>query len=126
MMAGTIEKTVDILAQLRAKNIPLYALTNFSAETFPIAERRFDFLTWFNGIVVSGYEKLAKPDPRIFEILLKRYELIPADTLYIDDNALNIATAQTLGFNTIHFTAPESLADELRSLHLLPLQRYAQ
>ena len=119
MLGGSIAGTVELLAQLRATGISLYALTNWAEETFPIALEHFDFLSWFKGIVVSGQEKLAKPDPRIFELLAKRYALDPRRTLYIDDNAPNIAVARTVGSTTILFTTPESLRVELERHNLL-------
>jgi 2-haloacid dehalogenase len=119
MMAGPIEGTVDILAELRERGTPLYALTNWSAETFPHAERRFDFLTWFRGIVVSGHERVIKPDPRIFRILLERHDIAPDSAVYIDDNPKNAAAATALGLHGIHFTSPDALRRELGQLGLL-------
>ena len=77
MIPGAIDGVVDVLAELRQRGIPLYAITNFSAETFPPQLARFDFLSWFDGIVVSGVERVMKPDPRIFRILLDRYAVTP-------------------------------------------------
>jgi len=125
MLAGPIPGTVDILAQLRAEGILLYALTNWSSETFPLAQERFEFLNWFNGIVVSGFEKVAKPDPALFEIMIKRHGLDPLKTLYIDDNASNIETAHRLKFETILFTTPQALAAELSRMKLLSYKRCA-
>jgi 2-haloacid dehalogenase len=110
MLGGEISDTVEILRELKASGEKLYALTNWSGETFPIALRRFDFLHWFEGTVVSGVEKLAKPDPAIFNLLLNRYELQAEDCLFIDDSKTNIEAATKIGFNTHHFTS----ADELR------------
>ena len=86
MIAGAIEGTVDILADLKRAGVPLYALTNWSAETFPPQRERFAFLSWFDGIVVSGDEGVIKPDPRIFRILLDRYRIAPEEAVFIDDN----------------------------------------
>lgn len=119
MMAGPIAGTVEILAELRRRDVPLYALSNWSAETFPLAERRFDFLRWFRGIVLSGQEKVIKPDRRIFEILLARYGLLPRDLVYIDDNAKNAAAAAALGMHGIHFVDPPALRRELVEVGLL-------
>ena len=77
MLAGPINDTVDILALLRERRVPLYALTNWSAETWPVARPLFPFLDWFDGIVVSGQERMAKPDPRIFRLLLERFAVAP-------------------------------------------------
>jgi 2-haloacid dehalogenase len=119
MMAGPIEGTVEILAELRRRDVPLYALSNWSAETFPHAERRFDFLGWFRGIILSGREKVIKPDRRIFEILLARYGLLPQDLVYIDDNAKNAAASTALGMHGVHFSDPSSLRRELATVGLL-------
>jgi 2-haloacid dehalogenase len=119
MMAGPIEGTIEILAELRRRDVPLYALSNWSAETFPHAERRFDFLRWFRGIILSGREKVIKPDRRIFEILLARYGLLPQDLVYIDDNAKNAAASTALGMHGVHFTDPSSLRRELATVGLL-------
>jgi 2-haloacid dehalogenase len=116
MIAGEMPGTVAILRALHAAGTPLYALTNWSQETFPIAEQRFDFLTLFRGIVVSGSEKLVKPDPAIYRLLFKRYGLDPTRCVCIDDNATNAAAATLLGMRAIHFTAPDALAGELREL----------
>ena len=110
MLGGEISDTVEILRELKASGEKLYALTNWSGETFPIALRRYDFLHWFEGTVVSGVEKLAKPDPAIFNLLLNRYELQAERCLFIDDSKTNIEAATKIGFDTHHFTS----ADELR------------
>ncbi|MEJ0067733.1 MAG: HAD-IA family hydrolase [Pseudomonadota bacterium] len=119
MMAGPIDGTVEILAALRARGVPLYALTNFSAETYPLALRRFEFLQWFRGVLVSGEERLLKPDPRIFALLLERFAIPPAAAVYIDDRAQNIAAAAALGLHAIQFTEPAALRRALEALGLL-------
>ena len=91
MLADEIAGSVAILGELRNKGYMLYALTNWSAETFPIARRRFEFLDWFEDIVVSGEVGLAKPDPRIFALAIKRCRLDPARTVFIDDSLRNVA-----------------------------------
>ncbi len=119
MIGGPIHGTVDILAELRAKGTPLYALTNWSAETFPLAQVRYDFLHWFRGTVVSGTEKLVKPDPRIYRLLLDRYGIEAATAVYIDDNPANARAATELGLHGIHFTGAASLRAELERLLIL-------
>ncbi|TCZ56721.1 HAD family hydrolase [Roseicella aquatilis] len=119
MLAGPIEGTVAILRELRDRGTPLYALTNWSRETFPVALERFDFLGWFRGIVVSGEERMVKPDPRIYRLLVERHGLRPESIAYIDDNARNAAAATELGMHGIHFTGPAALRDELGGLGLL-------
>ena len=93
MIAGEIPGTVGVLTQLRAAGVPNYAITNFSREKFDVALAMFPFLRGFDDIVVSADVKMVKPDPEIFELLLKRRALEPARTLFIDDNAGNIETA---------------------------------
>jgi 2-haloacid dehalogenase len=113
MLRDQIPETVELLAALRGRGHRLLALTNWSAETFPIARQRFAFLRWFEDIVVSGEVKLAKPDRRIFELAIRRAGLEPARTLYIDDSASNVEAAKALGFRTHHFESPAGLRAEL-------------
>ncbi len=120
MLAGALDDTVDILSALRESGLPLYALTNFSAEKFPVALDRFDFLHWFDGIVVSGVEKVIKPDAAIFQILTERYDLIPEKTVFIDDVERNVRAAEALGFRTHHFTGADGLRRALQQSGLLP------
>ncbi len=119
MIAGVIEGTVDILAALKRAGVPRYALTNWSAETFPPQRKRFEFLSWFDGIVVSGQEGVIKPDPRIFRILLERYRIASREAVFIDDNPDNAAAATGLGMHGIHFRSPELLRHDLEALALL-------
>ncbi|HEY9412890.1 MAG TPA: HAD family phosphatase [Jiangellaceae bacterium] len=113
---GDIPGTVEILGQLRAAGTPLYALTNWSAEKFPLARERFGWLAWFEGIVVSGEEQVVKPDPRIYRILLDRHGLDPAATVFIDDSRPNVDAAAAVGITALHFTSPEGLRDDLDGL----------
>lgn len=117
-LRGPILPTVDLLAQLREQGVHLYALTNWSQETFPLARERFDFLGWFEGIVVSGEERLIKPDPAIFHRLIQRYAIEPARTLYIDDSPRNVATAEALGMHGWHFQGADALRARMRALGL--------
>ena len=119
MLAGPIHGTVEILRELRDRGTPLYALTNWSAETFPLARERYDFLHWFQATVVSGVEKLVKPDPRIYRLLLERHGIDPAASVYIDDNPANARVATDLGLHGIHFTGPDALRDDLERVGLL-------
>jgi 2-haloacid dehalogenase len=119
MMAGPIGGTVDILAELHARGTPLYLLSNFSAETYPLACRRFDFLPLFHGIIVSGEVNAIKPDPRIYEILIDRYRIDPRRAVFIDDVAENVDAARRLGVYGIQFIDPEALRAELAMLKLL-------
>lgn len=116
---GPIHETVDILRAIRSTNkYSLYALTNWSAETFPWALERFDFLQWFEGIVVSGVEKTRKPFPEFYQILLDRYRIEPAKAVFIDDNIKNIEAAHQLGIHGVHFQSPVQLQRELSRIGL--------
>ena len=119
MLRDAIPETVEILADLRARHHRLVALTNWSAETFPVARRRFEFLDWFEDIVVSGEVKLAKPDPRIFRLALERNRLSPATTLFIDDSPRNVEAARALGVTAVQYETPQALRAALKSHRLL-------
>lgn len=115
MLAGEIAGTLQILEQLHKKGQHrLYALTNWSRETFPIAEARFSFLQLFEGILVSGREGLKKPDSKIYQLLLHRYQINAAEAFFIDDNFNNVEAAKALGIVAHHFTTPENLQHELK------------
>ena len=123
MMRGPITGTVDILQALKASgNYGLYALTNWSAETFPVALEQFDFLSWFDGIVVSGIEKDRKPFATFYHTLLRRYDLNPAECLFIDDNLRNVNAAEALGIRSSQFTEPSALRRQLIQHGILPVQ----
>jgi 2-haloacid dehalogenase len=114
MLGGQIEETVEVLRELKECNqFKLYALTNWSNETFPLALVTYPFLQWFDGIVVSGREKIRKPDAAFYNLLLDRYELDPSSTLFIDDNERNIRGAAACGIDGIHFTSALQLKSEL-------------
>ena len=120
MLKGEIHDTVLILNKLNSLNEKkLYALTNWSAETFPIAQQRFSFLKTFEGIVVSGEENTRKPFPEIYNIVLSRYKLHAEKCLFIDDNRDNIETALRLGMAAIHFKNPRQLSNELVQMGIL-------
>lgn len=114
MLGGQIQGSIDILKNLYQLNYPLFALTNWSKETFPIALKQFDFFKYFIDIVVSGEEGFIKPDHQIYKILLQRNSLKAFDCLFIDDNLDNVKSAQNLGMDAIHFENPEKLINELR------------
>jgi 2-haloacid dehalogenase len=118
-LGGPIQGTVEILRELRARGVRTYALSNWSAETFPLARPRFPFLDWFDGILISGEAKLVKPDPRIFAHLLKKFGLEAGSTVFIDDSATNIHAASEAGLIAIRFTDPPDLRRELAELGLL-------
>lgn len=117
MLGGQITRTVDILKALKqSEQYRLLALTNWSAELFPIALDRYDFLQIFEGIVVSGEEKIRKPDPKIYQIVINRYRTVPEETVFIDDSLRNIIAARDLGFHAIHFQNPTQLKAELSNM----------
>ena len=117
MISGAIEGTLEIFEAIKtSKNYNYYALTNWSAETWPIALEMFPFLSTFEGVVVSGQEKTRKPFDEIYHTLLNRYQLDPKTTVFIDDNPDNIETANRLGIHGIHFQSPEQLNKELKKL----------
>ena len=117
MLGGAIEGTVEILKEYKAMDTyRIYALTNWSAETWPTAVEKFDFLQLFEGILVSGQEKLKKPDPRIYQMILDRYGITPERSLFIDDSLRNIKGAQALGIHGIHFESPAQLRVNLQKM----------
>ncbi|MCG2792689.1 MAG: HAD family phosphatase [Weeksellaceae bacterium] len=118
MLKREIPENVEILRKLEGK-YQLFGLTNWSEETFPFALENYDFFEIFGGkIVVSGTEKIIKPDKAIFEVLLTRYDLKPQESVFIDDNFKNITTAKSLGFEVIHIKPETDLGEELRKLGL--------
>ncbi len=119
MLKSDIPENVEVLRKLEHSEYELFGLTNWSVETFPYALENYDFFNAFKGkIVVSGTEKIIKPDPKIWEVLLERYHLKPEESVFIDDNPKNIEVAKTLGFITVHITEETNLDEELRSLGL--------
>ncbi len=120
MLAGPIHGTVNLLAELRSHGVPIYALSNWSAETFPAAQKRFDFLQWFDGILLSGHVRLVKPDPRIFRLFFETHAVNPAQAVYIDDLQPNVDSAAALGMHGIRFTDPAALRSELMNVGLIP------
>ena len=117
MLGGPIEQNVALLKPLKA-HYRLFGLTNWSAETFPIAYDLYPLFQEFEGIVISGVERLAKPDERIYLLLLQRYSLAAAERLFIDDSLRNVMAADRLGFNTVHLEDGMCLKDELSRLEI--------
>lgn len=118
MIAGQFDPAVQILGELKAARVPCFALSNMEAETYPLRRDRFAFMKWFDGLVISGLERVAKPDRRIFEILLRRHRLRPEATVFIDDSAANVDAARELGIRGLHYTSAPRLRTDLRSLGL--------
>ncbi len=120
MLGGPIHETVDLLRALHAANTcRLFALTNWSHESFPVALQRYDFLQLFQGILVSGEEKMKKPDPAIFNLLAARYNIHPPSAVFIDDNLRNVRAAADLGFKSIHFSSASELSAVLKDLGIV-------
>jgi 2-haloacid dehalogenase len=119
MLGGEIDGTLAIISELKAKGYKLYALTNWADETFVYAEENFTWLSEFIDIVVSGRENLVKPDPAIFELLLKRNNLVANECVFIDDTLVNVAAADKLGMHALHFVSPEKLSMDLKQLQVL-------
>lgn len=120
MLKSDIPQNVEVLRKLEDSEYELFGLTNWSAETFPYALENYDFFNIFEGkIVVSGDEKLIKPDPEIWHVLLERYQLKAEESVFIDDNINNIEVAKNIGFITVHITDETNLEKELQNLGLI-------
>jgi 2-haloacid dehalogenase len=118
-LGDAIDGTVGVLKELRASGVRLYALSNWSTETFPIAEQRFPFLAVFDGILLSGVARASKPSPAIFLAFLDRFDLSAGRCVFIDDNERNVSAAAGLGFDAIRFGSPEQVRAELVRRRLL-------
>jgi 2-haloacid dehalogenase len=116
MAAGQFDQAVDVLAELTAAGMPCYALSNMEPDAFAVRHARFTFMQWFDGHVISGIEGVAKPDRRIFEILLQRHGLEPPATVFVDDQQRNVEAARALGINAVHYASARQLRQELRAL----------
>ncbi len=119
MLHSDIPETAELLREVKAAGYGVYGLTNWSAETIGSAFRRYDFFKLFEGIVISGVEKLIKPDHRIYRLLLERYGLTAEECVFIDDNPANIAAAEELGIRGILFTDAASARAQLQELGVL-------
>jgi 2-haloacid dehalogenase len=120
-ISGPVPGTVEILRACKAAGYPLYGLSNWAQEKFDLIRPQYDFFDCFDDILISSTVNLVKPDPRIFEIFLTRIKRRAEECVYIDDSAVNAATADRLGFVTIRFEAPAQLAAELDRLGVLHL-----
>jgi 2-haloacid dehalogenase len=116
---GTLDDSLAVLEELKAQGVPLYVISNWSSETWHHATDRFDFLDWFDGLVISGLEGVAKPDPGIFQIACARHDITPETAVFIDDRAENVDSARNLGFHGIHFTDAGALREELQNLEIM-------
>lgn len=120
MLPGAIDDTVVILEQLSARGVPLYAITNYSSEKWIETFERFPFFRHFRDIVVSGDERIMKPDPAIFQLCLERNGLEAQSCVFIDDVPRNIAAATSVGLDAILFETPQKLAEDLTARGFLP------
>jgi 2-haloacid dehalogenase len=118
-IVGEISGTVEIVKKLKQKGFPLYGLSNWSAETFPIARRKYPFFDLFDDMILSGDVKLIKPEAAIFNLLLTRIGKTAEECLLIDDSEINISVARELGFVTIQYESPAQLKSELTRMELL-------
>lgn len=116
MLGEPIEGSVNLVHTLKRNGYRVFALSNWSAETFPLARARYPVLEAFDGIVVSGFEGMIKPDPAIYRLLCDRYAIRPESAVFIDDNPANVAGAERLGMQGIRFTSPAQARAELAAL----------
>ena len=116
---GPIDGSVAIIEELKARGTPLYAITNFNQDKFRETVARFPFLRLFRDIVVSGDERVVKPDPAIYRLLMERNGLAAEACVFIDDSLKNVLGAKAVGMKAIHFTGPDALRTELAGLELL-------
>lgn len=121
-LSGPISASIEILSRLRNSGYNLYGLSNWPQEKFQLVRYKYEFFSWFAELFISGELGLAKPDPRIFRLVLERIARPAEECLLIDDSARNIAAAHSLGFRTIHFLNPQQLESELSGLGIL--QKY--
>jgi 2-haloacid dehalogenase len=121
MAAGQFDEAVEVLREVKAAGLRCLALSNMEPATFATRRTRFAFMDWFDGFVISGIEGVAKPDRRIFQILLRRYRLEPAATVFIDDSPANVEAARGLGMTAVRYTSAGQLRGQLRSLGLTVL-----
>ena len=116
MLRGEIPETVEIIKKLKSQNYRLIALTNWGVETFPVALEKFKFLKLFEGIVISGEIKMLKPFKKIYQYTLNKYNLNPANCIFIDDRLSNVEGAIKCGINAIQFISSEKLITKLKHL----------
>ena len=113
MIKGTFQSSIDILIKLKQDNYECFVLSNWSSETFIDIPKEFKFMENFDGLLISGEDKLVKPDPKIYLLAIDRFNLDPQNTVFIDDKLVNIEAAKKLGFKTIHLTNPNTIEVEI-------------
>lgn len=116
MLKCELPESIDLLKELKSMGYGIYGLTNWSAEKIGYAFANYSFFSLFDGIVVSGVEKVVKPDRKIYEILLERYSLKPGECVFIDDNQDNVDMAKVLGINAICFDNIGNVKEHLETL----------
>jgi 2-haloacid dehalogenase len=116
---GPVAGTIELIEALHAREVPLYAITNFGAEFWPGFRGEWPVIERFRDVVVSGVERIAKPDPAIYELAAERFGYAPERMLFIDDNRDNIEAARALGWQAHHFADAETLALDLRTRGLI-------
>ena len=116
---GLIQPTVEILGELRGAGYPVYALSNWSAETYPKIRPKYAFFEWFDDVMLSGEVKLVKPDERIYTLFLERIGREAKECVFIDDSEGNVVVARELGFKAIHFESPAQLRAILEQMGIL-------
>jgi 2-haloacid dehalogenase len=114
------DEVVEILDEVRNRDdLRVYVLSNFSGDLFRTARPRFAFLEWFDGLLISGDEGVIKPDPEVFEVLIDRFDLEPASTIFIDDRRENVEAARAAGLLGIHHISADDLRARLRAFGVL-------
>ncbi len=116
MMGGQIDGMQELLEELRRSGYRLYGLSNWSAETFRLVRRNYPIFDLLDGIVLSGEERVIKPDPEIYRILLDRYHIAPNEAVFLDDNPANIEGAEALGIHGIFFHSATQARQEIAAL----------
>ena len=117
---GPVTGSLEIVQELAESGVPLFAITNFGAEFWEGFRPTQPIFDLFQDIIVSGAEKLVKPDPAIYALALQRFGIRPGQAIFIDDNHANVISARENGFATHHFRDAASLRAELVALNLLP------
>jgi len=113
MIKKTFIRSIEILIELKKSNYLCYVLSNWSSETFEGMIKDYPFLNYFDGMIISGDEKIIKPDPAIYNLAIKRFDLNPNKTVFIDDKKENIEAAKNIGFNVIHLVNPDNIKEEI-------------
>ena len=121
MVAGLIPGSLELLEELRGAGYPLAALSNWSSETFPLVHARYEFLDWFDPLVISGQVGLVKPDPQIFALIICAVDREPEDCIYVDDIQVNVSAAADQGLDAILFTSADQLRTSLIERKVLPI-----